>query len=421
MTWWTALRNLRGRWFGTLLTVLAIALAGSIALVVPMLLNQVDRGASDAAQVFDLLVTAKGGEVQAVTSAVFLLDAPIGNVPLSLFEELVADERTTRVVPVALGDALQGFRLVGTDHTMFDVPAVDRDGPYLTVREGGLFSGPFEAVLGAAVAAELGMSVGDSFTTAHGFDGTGGEVIPAAQAHAHEDEHAHEEGHAHEDDGHSHAEEYLVTGILEPTGGPFDRAVFTDMDSTWLIHGQLNEAGREVTAMFVSARQINHYYELAGEINAGTDAQAVFIGSVFGQLRGVVQQGESVYQLISVLVLILAALTISLYIYAGSLARQRQVSLLRALGAGRAMVFGVIMLETFVAAVIGVALAIGLSLLSGGFISGVLADMLGFSLPAPALEPVWLVAVSGLIPLTMLVALSPALQAAGSSPLEHLN
>src|SRR5690554_1897249 len=121
MTLWIALRNLRSRWAGTLLTVFAIALAGTLALVVPMLLSQVDRGASDAAQVFDLLVTAKGGEVQAVTSSVFLLDAPIGNIPLRLYEDLAADDRTLRAVPLALGDAFMGFPVVGTTGEMFDL------------------------------------------------------------------------------------------------------------------------------------------------------------------------------------------------------------------------------------------------------------------------------------------------------------
>lgn len=409
MTWWTALRNLRGRWPATLLTVLAIALAGSIALVVPMLLSQVDRGASDAAQVFDLLVTAPGGEVQAVTSTVFLLEAPIANVPWSLYEELQADERTTRVIPLGLGDTVQGFPLVGTDLSMFDVRAVSGSGNYFELREGELFQEPFQAVLGATVARQLGLEPGDHFTTAHGFDATGGRVLPATGSHEHE----------HAD--HDHDEEYVVTGVLHATGGPFDRAVFTDLESTWLLHGQAAADAQEVTAMFVTARQVNHYYAIAAEINDGSDAQAVFIGSVFGQLRGVVQQGETVYQLISILVLLLAAMTISLYIYAGALTRRRQVSLLRALGAGRGMVFGVIILETVVAAVLGVAIAIGITFLTGSVLSGVLTNMLGFTLPAPVLEPAWLLAVTGLIPLTLLVALIPAVQAATASPLEHLN
>ena len=186
MIWWTALRNLRGRWPATLLTVLAIALAGSIALVVPMLLSQVDRGASEAAQVFDLLVTAPGGEVQAVTSTVFLLEAPIANVPWSLFEELAEDERTTRVIPLGLGDTVQGFPLVGTDSSMFDVRALSGDGNYFELHTGALFTEPFQAVLGATVAAQLGLEQGDHFTPAHGFDASGGRVLPAAGEHEHQ-------------------------------------------------------------------------------------------------------------------------------------------------------------------------------------------------------------------------------------------
>lgn len=418
MTLWVALRNLRSRWAGTILTILAVALAGTLALVVPMLLNQLERGAADSAQVFDLLITSPGGQVQAVTSSVFLMEAPLGNVPYSLYEELLADERTLRVVPIGMGDSLRGFPVVGTTAEFFDMRLESTADPFYSLARGELFDGPFEAVVGAAAARELGLEPGDLFTTAHGFGGTGGTIIKAADREEH-DEHAHD----HSDEaaaGHEHDEDYLVTGILRPTGSAYDRAVLTSIDSVWLIHGQVAVDSREVTALFYTARQLNHFYEVAGEIDQLADAQAVFIGQVFGQLRTVMLQGEEMYRLISLLVLILAALTVALYIHSSAGHRKHQVALLRTLGAGRGNVFGLVLLETGIASLVGVILAVGMSLAVASGLSGVLAGMVGFTLPAPHLEAGWLLAVVALVPLSLLVALIPAVQAALSSPLDNL-
>ena len=111
---WIGLRNLRARAFHTLLTVAVVAAATATALVVPMTLRQVDRGATEAVQVFDLLVTAKGSATQAVLSSLFYLDAPIGNVPYAVYTELANDPRTRRAVPIGLGDSFRGHPIVGT-------------------------------------------------------------------------------------------------------------------------------------------------------------------------------------------------------------------------------------------------------------------------------------------------------------------
>lgn len=419
MTIWVALRNLRTRWVASLLTVLAVAVAGAAALVVPMLIDQVDRGASDAAQVFDLLITAKGGQVQAVASSVFLMDVPLGNVPGDLYEELLEDERTARVVPLGLGDSLRGFPIVGTSEALFELSLSAAAGPYFSLARGDMFQEPFEAVLGARVASELRLNVGDRFTTAHGFDQPGGELLHADGDHGHDDD----DDHGHEPGGggdHDHDVEYVVVGVMAPTGSAYDRAVLTPMESVWLVHGQVAAEARDVTALFYSARQANHFFTVAAEVNARPDAQAVFIGSVFGQLRGAVRQGEALYRLVSVIVLVLAALTVSLYIYSGALERRRQVALLRALGAGRTTVFGIAMLETLLAASLGFLLAVAFSWVIGTALSGPLGTAIGFILPAPVLQWQWLLAVAALVPLVLLVALVPALRTSMESPLEHL-
>jgi len=122
-----------------------------------------------------------------------------------------------------------------------------------------------------------------------------------------------------------------------------------------------------------------------------------------------------------VLVLAIAALTVTLSVYTSGLERRRTVALLRALGAGRGTVFALVLLETGLTVTLGALLGIGLSLLVSRVGGNVLGQRLGFTLAAPELT--WPLAsrALGLIPLGILAALPPALQALRVSPLRHLH
>ena len=398
MTLWITLRNLRTRWLATLITLLAVSLATATALVVQLLSRQVERGAQDAAQVFDLLITAKGSPSQAVLSSLFYLDVPIGNLPYSEYARLKADPRTGRAVPLGFGDNYHGLPVVGTDPTFFEQRLKPTAPPYFHLSSGRMFSKPFQALFGASAAGQTGLKIGDTFKSAHGLE-----------------EH-HEPGVEEEE----HEATYTVVGLLAATGGPIDRAMVTPIESLWRIHGQLTPESRGVTAVLYTARALNDLYSVAQQTNARPLAQAVFPGQVFAQLRGFVLQGQAAYAGLSLLMLLLAGLTVWLSVHASGLERARSVALLRALGAGRGTVFGVVLLETALVVLLGLGLGVLLSLGLGQLAGGVLGARLGFSLPAPTLEPALLLRVLWLFPLGLLAALPPALGAAWAEPTRNL-
>ena len=106
-------------------------------------------------------------------------------------------------IPLALGDSLAGFRIVGTEHAY-----AQHYGAALAA--GRLWQEPFEATLGAQVAARTGLRVGDGFVGSHGLAAGG----PQHGEHP-----------------------YTVVGVLEPTASVLDRLVLTPVDSVWLAHG----------------------------------------------------------------------------------------------------------------------------------------------------------------------------------------
>ena len=411
MMFWIALRNLRVRWLQTLLTALVVALATGIAILVPLISSGAQRGAAEATQVFDLLIAKKGSPTQAVLSSLFYQGAPIGNLPYSAFTKLERDPRTARVIPLGFGDNYAGFPIVGTSEKFFD-QRLKRDAPpYFKLSSGTLFSKPFEAVLGFQAARASGLKVGSTYQTDHG-------IRPGEPDLDEEPTAAGTQGtKTHEPD---HAQKYTVTGILAQTGGPADKAIFTPMDSLWEIHGVFTPEGREVTAMLYTPKAINGLYSVAQETNAGSAAQAVFPGQVFAQVRDFVLQGEAAYTALAGLVLVLAALTVWLSVFSGGLERQKGTALLRALGAGRGLVFGLVLLETFFTVALGLGLGIALGYFGSVVGGGVLGERLGFTLAAPRLEPDLLWRVATLLPLGLVAALIPAWNTARQSPLEHL-
>lgn len=422
---WLALRTLRSRFGALLLTVCAVALATATALVVPLVTRQVERGAQDAAQVFDLLITARGSSTQAVMSTLFYLDAPIGNIPHQTYEDLKNSPGTRRAVPITLGDNYAGFPIVGTSKEFFDQRLKPTLPPYFRLAQGELFDKEHEAVLGAQVAQTMNLRLGDTFTGAHGLE-----------SHDEHEEEEHEEE-EHEADGHDTP--YTITGILKPTGGPVDRAVLTSVATTWEVHAHdeaaTNEAvhdehnehdrhddhGKEVTAVLYSAENLAGIYSTAGRINAGTQAMAVFPGQVFAQARGMLTQGQAAYAALSLLVLGIAALTVTLSVYSSSLERQRMVALLGTLGARRTTTFAFVLLETMITVTAGVLLGLLIAVLASAYGGQLLGAQLGFTLPAPQLT--WALAGRALllIPVGLLAALPAAMLTARVSPLKTLN
>lgn len=222
LTLWVLLRSLRMRLFANLLTVIAIMLGVGLALVVPLSLRAFQQGAVDAAQIFDLLVTAEGSETQAVLNTIYYQNAPLGNIPYTVYDSLKRDKETARAVPLGFGDNVQGFPLVGTNSDYFDLRASLSAPPYYQLAQGQRFTQAFDAVLGAQVARALGLALGDTFQSSHGFSNSFEPTM--------------------------HSDVFTVVGILQATGGPSDRAIYTPMASIWQSHGQFSLQDTSVDA-----------------------------------------------------------------------------------------------------------------------------------------------------------------------------
>ena len=426
-----AWRNIRQRLLTSGLTALSLALG--VALVVATLVTGgiVSRAFESGSGLgYNMIVGAKGSPLQLVLNSVYFISRPIENISWATYQDFLPAVRrpdgvdgkfaasTRTAVPICMGDYFRSFRVVGTNADFFDRLTCGDGRPFRfgsgsNFRDADFFGG----VLGATVAANLGLKVGDAFAPTHGAD-----------------------------DGKVH-DPFTVTGILARTDTPVDRGVFVNMEGFYLqeghakpveepVEGQpaspqpklerpegtpvpLPPEQREVTAILLETASLPGLpaeltaMGLRTAINEGRDAQAALPIAEIRQLLDLfVRPLQWLLLLVTSLVVVVSAIGILVSMVGSSLERSRDVAIMRALGARRSHVLATVLIEAVLLAVGGglAGWALGHLLVGalGPFITtqaGVSASVLSASPGAEALL------VPSLVALAILAALLPAVAA----------
>ncbi|GHU74887.1 ABC transporter permease [Clostridia bacterium] len=326
-----------------LLTVAVAALSVSLTIAVMLVSSSIKDSVVYTTMPFDMIVGAKGSAAQLVLNTVFLQDTPIGNVDGALYEEFKRDERVNRIVPLAFGDSYMGYRIVGTSADILEMRLSIKDEPIFQLSGGRFFENPYEIVLGASTAKNLGLKIGDKVTATHGL---------AALI---------------DDDDHDHNKAYTVVGILNEMRRPYDSGIFTSIETYWDIHG----ADRNVSAFIITPKDYVGLMTMYQELSSSTKAQGVFPGQVVGELFGIIGQSEDVLRLVSYAVAALGFATVVISLYWSVLNRQKENAIFRALGAGRRHLLGMVIAESLLVMVssnvLGLALGHAIAAGIGGY------------------------------------------------------
>lgn len=348
-----AWRYLRARLLLNLLTAATVGLGVTLVIAVSAVSNSTKTSVMQSAGGYQLLVAAKGSPLQAVMSNLFFVDAPTGNVPIEVYRQLKSDGGVARIVPINMGDSYRGYYIVGTTPDYFALVADMIGRPVRTQPPNRLFAKPFEAVLGASVARDLGLKVGDRFVAVHGFID-----VPADLAAPHE------------------TLPYTAVALLEKTNTPADKAIFTAVETAWAIHhqnapdsweGPLADGGgasqdqatgqwkkaSEITALLVQGKSYMDLLRLSGMVGKSPSAQAIFPARMVTRLLEYLKIGESIILSVSWLTTIIAFFAIMISMLGATIDRRRQIATLRALGAGQWVIAKTVLLEASLIATFG--------------------------------------------------------------------
>ena len=307
-----ALKSLRHKPLSTTVNLLLIAVGIAMMSFVLSTSRQLEDSALRDAQGIDLVVGAKGSPLQLILSSVYHVDIPTGNIPLAAQAQLAQNRMVGKVIPLALGDSYDGFRIVGTDAGYI----AHYNG---TLAQGRMFAAPLEAVFGVQAAARTGIILNGSFTGSHGMARGG--------------------------DQHGDAP-FTAVGILKPTGTVLDRLILTPVESVWRVHEiahgiDVNDAEekaamdeeRELTALLVQYASPLAAVMLPRAVNSQSELQAAQPAFESAKLFRMLGVGIDVLRSIAAVMLLSAALSMFVALYNALEERKTDLAILRTLGA----------------------------------------------------------------------------------------
>ena len=323
------------------LLLLSLGLA-SITLVL-LVNHQIQQAFARDLAGIDVVVGAKGSPLQLILSGVFQIDTPTGNVPLAEVQALQTNPQVAKLIPISMGDSFKGYRIIGTTPDYLSHYAG-------VMASGAMWQAPMQAVLGAKVARDTGLRVGDGFVGSHGLGGG----------------------------GHAHGQTpYTVTGVLAPSGSVMDRLILTATESVWRVHEKdtsldaadqkILEEEREVTLALIQYRSPLAAVTFPRFINTATNMQAASPALEVSRLLGLIGIGADVLRAFAGVLLLTAGLGVFIALWSAVRERRADLALLRMLGAAPRQLAALLWCEALwlalLATLLGLALGQGVAAL----------------------------------------------------------
>ncbi|MBI1339923.1 FtsX-like permease family protein [bacterium] len=343
-----ALRSVMNRRWSALLSLLAIAVSVFLFVGVEKVREGARQSFERTISGADLVVGARSGPVNLILYSIFRIGDPTGSISWKSYQEIAAMDEVAWTIPLSLGDAHRGFRVVGTENTFFDHYQYG-DGETLRFAVGDRFTDLFDAVIGADVAEALGYTLGAEIVVSHGLG---------------------EHSFAHHDD-----KPFRVAGVLARTGTPVDRSVHVTLQGVEAMHVGWETGARsplasimtaerlrgislepdEITAIIVGLKDRSSALAVQRRINT-MDAEPLLAAlpalalSQLWQIVGVVERALSA---VSACVVVVGLIVILVTILNGLNERRREMAILRSVGAGRFDVFALLIAEAKLLAFLG--------------------------------------------------------------------
>jgi putative ABC transport system permease protein len=428
--------NIKFKPLNTTLSIILLAFGVGIISLLLLLEKQVtekfDRNIKD----IDFVLGAKGSPMQLILANVYHVDAPTGNINMEDAKKIVKNPMVKEAIPLAYGDNYEKWRIVGTT---FKYP----EHYEAELQEGRIFSAAFEVTLGAKVAQETGLKVGDKFTSVHGFDK------------------AAEEG----EDVHHHDNPFTVVGILKSNSSALDNLILTPIESVWLVHeghdheseemgpstgsgsGENREstedseeanqkleikdqqsftgaelmkiqAGeslepkdtREVTAYLIKKRNPMAAMMLANSVK-NTNMQLADPAIEMNRLTQGFGIGISAMKAIAIVIMVLSFISVFISLYNSLKERKYELALLRTMGGSKATLFRLILQEGLILVIIGYIIGAVLSRLWLLILSNSLEDNFHYELNEMGITSGEIVLLGVTLLVGMVASLLPALRA----------
>lgn len=340
---------LKAKPLNTILNIVLLGLGIAVITVLLLFNKQLEEKISSNAKGIDLVVGAKGSPMQLILCNIFHIDFPTGNINLKEAEQVSKSRLIKRAVPLALGDSYQSYRIVGTTADYIDLN-------HLELEKGAWWNHELETTIGASVARELRLDVGDTFQSTHGLV---------------------EGGSGHDD------QKFLVKGIMRQTNSVADNLILTSVETVWHVHEHASadsvaenhephadddssfvasrlipthpagDSTKEVTSLLIQYRSPMAAIQLPRMINADSKLQAASPAFETARLFSILGVGVDILTGFAYVLIFISALSVFIALYNSLKERRYDLAIMRSMGASKTKLFVNVLLEGVVLTALG--------------------------------------------------------------------
>ena len=355
----------------SLLLILSIALSTTLILSLGNIKDGAKKSLGRSISDVDLIVGAKTSDLNLLLHSVFKIGRPNDLVNWETYQSIKGMTDVKWTVPISLGDSHLSYSVLATSPAFFDHIKFGRKEP-LSFQKGGPFKTVFGVVVGHDVSKEQRYKLGDYIFLSHHDDGS--------EIH---DNHA-----------------FKISGILNPTGTAIDKTVFSSLSGIKAIHLESNDDDERhftaqelkpdfVSAIFLGLHQKNRLFTLREEIKnlKKEPLSAIIPGLVIAELWTSLSFLDSALFGISLLVLVISFLGLLIAFFLSMAQRQKELMVLRTIGANADQLQVLICSEIIIVTSIGVFLGLILSKLLSFLLSPIFEKSYGLILSFSWINP----------------------------------
>lgn len=332
-------KSIKNRKFTSFLCVLSIALSVTLFLGIERIRNGARDGFTNTISKTDLIVGAKGGPLNLLLYTVFHIGGAVNNIKMKTYEDIKKNPQVEWTIPISLGDAYKGFRVVATDENFYQHYRFRGDRG-VEMQEGTVPSDTFDVVLGSEVAKKFKHKVGDPIVISHG--------ISAQAILSHDNT------------------PFKIVGVMKPTSTPLDTGVYITLQGMEAIHfgwesgvpsGETINPERfkkeniqitQLTSFMVKLKSRIAVLRMRRNIDQYTDEpiMAIIPALTLQEMWETIGYVEQILFLVSLCVLLVGVLSILISLYTSINERRREMAILRSLGASSRHIFFLLIYES---------------------------------------------------------------------------
>lgn len=344
-------KSFKNRKFTSFLCVVSIALSVTLFLGIERIRNGAREGFTNTISKTDLIIGAKGGPLPLLLYSVFHIGNAVNNIRMSTFEDIKSNPQVAWAIPLSLGDAYKGFRVIGTDENFFHHYQFRGD-KKVEFASGKIPTDTFDVVIGSEVAKTFKHQINDPIVLSHGI---------SSQAILNHD-----------------STPFRIIGILKPTQTPIDTAVYITLQGMEAMHfgwetgvpsGETIDPARfkkeniqvtQLTSFLVKLKSRIAVLRMRRMIDQyeAEPVMAIIPGLVLQEMWETIGYVEQILFLVSLCVLLVGMMSILISLYTSINERRREMAILRSLGAKATHIFLLLIYESAILVSLGCLLGV---------------------------------------------------------------